>query len=354
RKQLHDSSRQRADEQQPDRSGVDTVALDTQNISDSGEDDEPSLLGRLHQSQSSRKTPKMDLIPTHGSPRFVKRSAHMSEQSRYDAVGYPKSTRVSHGLRKQQSAATLRSPPTSYTGSHLSPQSSPQVSAMAEPQSRLKGFEMRVVNTHSGKAVVRAPILVESGGLRKGHKDEVPVLPPPSAAELRYNAQRALISTTAVLRSAIGGKATTGRQHATIGVKVGGSGRRNRRITRTMSDQVHALQSPSATAASVKDSIARPSGGFHINMQFASEDEKQIKQKPATLGYAGLEQGRASSSSMLEQWGISTTRGADGTEHGSDMEDGGSESTDHATKKRMMQLMSGEGSTAQSPRTVTM
>ncbi|KAJ2078008.1 hypothetical protein GGI16_008009, partial [Coemansia sp. S142-1] len=256
RKQLHDSSRQRTDEQQPDRSGVDTVALDAQSIvSDSGEDDEPSLLGRLHQSQSSRKTPKMDLIPTHGSPRFVKRSAHMSEQSRYDAVGYPKSTRVSHGLRKQQSAATLRSPPTSYTGSYLSPQSSPQVSAMAEPQSRLKGFEMRVVNTHSGKAVVRAPILVESGGSRKGHKDEVPVLPPPTAAELRYNAQRALISTTAVLRSAIGGKATTGRQHATIGVKVGGSGRRNRRITRTMSDQVHALQSPSATAASVKDSI---------------------------------------------------------------------------------------------------
>ncbi|KAJ2820148.1 hypothetical protein GGI24_004578 [Coemansia furcata] len=234
------------------------------------------------------------------------------------------------------------------------------MSAVAEPQSRLKGFEMRVVNTHSGKAVVRAPILIESSvgsGSRKGHRDEVPVLPPPSAAELRYNAQRALISTTAVLRSAIGNKATatSGRQHATIGVKVGSSGRRTRRATRTMSDQAHQLQSPSAAAAKVKEVIARPSGGFHISMQFASEDGKQLKQQLAAsaAGYSGLEQGRASSSSMLEQWGISALRGADGPEHGSDGE--GSEcASDLATKKRVMQLMAGEGPATSSPKTVTM
>ncbi|KAJ2701665.1 hypothetical protein H4218_001265 [Coemansia sp. IMI 209128] len=301
----------------------------------------------------------MDLIPTHGSPRFVKRSAHMSEQSRYDAVGYPKSTRVSNGLRKQQSAATLRSPATSYIGGHsplLLPSSSPQVggmSAVAEPQSRLKGFEMRVVNTHSGKAVVRAPILVESGGgSRKGQRDDVPVLPPPSAAELRYNAQRALISTTTVLRSAVGGKAATGRQHATIGVKVGGGGRRARRVTRTVSDQAHALRSPpaaTAAPAAVKEGGSRRGDGFHISMQFASEAEKQPDVSES--GHSGLEQGRASSSSMLEQWGMSTARGGDDLEHWSDFEDS---DADHATKKRVMQLMAEEGLAAATPRMSTM
>ncbi|KAJ2439116.1 hypothetical protein GGF42_008066, partial [Coemansia sp. RSA 2424] len=305
----------------------------------------------------------------------------MSEQSRYDAVGYPKSTRVSHGLRKQQSAATLRSAPSSY---HQSPPlplfpSPPQVAAVAaEPHSRLKGFEMRVINTHSGTAVVRAPILIEpvASGSRKGRRDEVPVLPPPSAAELRYNAQRALISTTAVLRSTVGSKAA-GRQHATIGVKVGGTGgRRSRRITRTMSDQMHAMQLPPPVTTAAKDDVARPSGGFHISMQFSSEDKKQLRQRCAQQssatasatatavgdsgGYAGLEQGRASSSSMLELWGISTMRGADGTEHGSEEGDSYGEScadggaAERATRQRAVQLVSGEGPPAQSPRTTTM
>ncbi|KAJ2893819.1 hypothetical protein GGI21_005376, partial [Coemansia aciculifera] len=202
----------------------------------------------------------MDLIPPAqgSSPRFVKRSAHMSEQSRYDAVGYPKSTRVP---RKQQSLATLRSVPTQ------------QKQQQQEP--RLMGFEMRVISTHSGKAVVHAPILADS---------PLPpvVVAPPSAAELRYNAQRALISTTAVLRNATSGGASAAAKtegHATIGVRVGGSnsggggggGRRARRVTRTMSDRM----SPTS------------SEGFHISMQFASEDERPVAAK-------GLEQGRVS------------------------------------------------------------
>ncbi|KAJ2741814.1 hypothetical protein GGI20_004926 [Coemansia sp. BCRC 34301] len=377
RKQLHggsdaSTSRQRTEEQ---ASRLANTSAEANTVSDSEEDDseEPSLLGRLHQSQSTRKTPKMDLIATQGSPRFVKRSVHANEQSRYDAVGYPKSTRVSHGstLRKQQSAATLRSAPTSYHQSPLLPSSSPQVAAMpavAEPHSRLKGFETRVINTHCGKAVVRAPILIEStatSGSRKGHRDEVPVLPPPSAAELRYNAQRALISTTAVLRSAVNSKtaASAGRPHVTIGVKVGStSGRRARRITRTMSDQIHGMHSLPPTA---KEGATQPSGGFQISMQFSSEDESQLRQrslqqKQGGSGYAGLEQGRASSSSMLELWGISTMRGADGAERGSDEGDGCNESVAESgdTRQRAMQTTSGEGpalaTSVQSPKSTTM
>ncbi|KAJ2001494.1 hypothetical protein H4R26_004107 [Coemansia thaxteri] len=304
---------------------------------DSGEDgEEPSLLGRLHQSQTSRKTPKADVAGQQGTSRFVKRSALMSEQSRYDAVGYPKSTRVvqHHDLRRQKSAAAMRSTPPSSSG----------FAGVAETQSRLKGFEVRVINTHVGKAVVHAPVLAEpalAAGAVGGHlRDDAPVLPPPSAAELRYNAQRALINTTAVLRSAISGKSAA------------------RRITRAKSEQMHALYSAPAAGGAQQQKLKQrqqpDSGGFHISMQFSSEEQRrhqhhqtQQKQKQAG-GLSVLEQGCASTASMLELWGMETARDRPGAERGSrdngygdgaDSDADGSE--DQALRRRLQQLAGG-------------
>ncbi|KAJ2630753.1 hypothetical protein H4R22_002456, partial [Coemansia sp. RSA 1290] len=112
----------------------------------------------------------MDMTSTSNSSRMAKRPVPRTEKSRYEVVGYPKSTRAPKrepAARDQSSEKRLRQQPS---------------------QSRLKGFEIRTIDTHNGKAVVRAPIV--AGSAQGADHNDVPELPPLSAAELRYNAQR--------------------------------------------------------------------------------------------------------------------------------------------------------------------
>ncbi|KAJ1814493.1 hypothetical protein LPJ75_002748 [Coemansia sp. RSA 2598] len=261
-----------------------------------------TLLGRLH--QSSKMTSRTDLVSTGGGgPRFVKRSAALSEQSRYDAVGYPKSTRS----EKSRSDKDI------------------QQQQQQHPQKRLKGFQVRVINTHAGKTVVRAPILDGDNASSDKAPEDAPALPPLTAAELRYNAQRALINTTSVLRTAVGSKtvsrmaskhhmqAKPTSQRASIrGAGIGGAVAVP--LTRALSDkgQVHR---PMLLDDLVE---SREGDGFRIDMDFGSPHKssgqtgRRVARDDASTGFRALhlglspelEQGRASTGSMLDQWGI--------------------------------------------------
>ncbi|KAJ2454219.1 hypothetical protein EV183_001704 [Coemansia sp. RSA 2336] len=235
----------------------------------------------------------VDMASTSNSSRITNRPVPRTEKSRYEVVGYPKSTRAPKrepAARDQSGEKRLRQQPS---------------------KSRLKGFEIRTIDTHSGKAVVRAPVV--SGSAQGADHDDVPELPPLSAAELRYNAQRALISSTAILRTAVASKQTEQRP-AKSGHKAGAvrpsaySRPPPKSLARAASERAQSLR----MAAESKSPGAR-SRGFQISMQFDSEQPNpQQQQQPAGLAaHAGidnsfLEQGSASVASVLEQWGLST------------------------------------------------
>ncbi|KAJ2382742.1 hypothetical protein GGI05_005555, partial [Coemansia sp. RSA 2603] len=86
-------------------------------------------------------------------PRFVKRSAALNDQARYDATGYPKSTR---SVKSRDGA----------------------VSSESSSGERLKGFQVRVINTHAGKTIVRAPILEGRKTPADKTSEDAPELPP--------------------------------------------------------------------------------------------------------------------------------------------------------------------------------
>ncbi|KAJ1753236.1 hypothetical protein LPJ79_000515 [Coemansia sp. RSA 1821] len=238
----------------------------------------------------------MDMTSTSNSSRMAKRPVPRTEKSRYEVVGYPKSTRAPKrepAARDQSSEKRLRQQPS---------------------QSRLKGFEIRTIDTHNGKAVVRAPIV--AGSAQGADHNDVPELPPLSAAELRYNAQRALISSTAILRTAVANKQAEQRP-AKSSRKAGSvwpsaySRPPPKSLVRAASERAQSLR----MAAESKSPGAR-SRGFQISMQFDSEQPNPAiqQQPPQTVGLAvpsgidssALEQGSASVASVLEQWGLST------------------------------------------------
>ncbi|KAJ2787719.1 hypothetical protein GGI15_000490 [Coemansia interrupta] len=234
-------------------------------------------------------------------PRFVKRSAALNDQSRYDATGYPKSTR---SVKRQDGAASSES----------------------SSGERLKGFQVRVINTHAGKTVVRAPILEGKKASVEKAAEDAPELPPLSAAELRYNAQRALISTTAVLRTAVGTK-TVGRmaskqqlrdrpfRPSTSQTAQSASPAKKSPLTRTLSDRGQEYR------PLLFEQVATPANdAFQIDMSFdggaganaGANKRTRVVGSVSPEGYHELrlglspemEQGRASVGSMLDQWGI--------------------------------------------------
>ncbi|KAJ2851448.1 hypothetical protein IWW36_001087 [Coemansia brasiliensis] len=242
----------------------------------------------------------MDINSTPSNSQVTKRPVPRTEKSRYEVVGYPKSTRAPKRepvTREQSSEKRLRQQPS---------------------QSRLKGFEIRTIDTHNGKAVVRAPIV--SGSAQGADRDDVPELPPLSAAELRYNAQRALISSTAILRTAVANKHQQAERPAKSSRKAGTvrpsaySRPAPKSLARAASERAQSLR----MAAESKNPASR-SRGFQISMQFDSEQLKPAMQQPRTAelaahtdtgsangGSSSLEQGSASVVSVLEQWGLST------------------------------------------------
>ncbi|KAJ2862217.1 hypothetical protein FB639_005417 [Coemansia asiatica] len=261
---------------------------------------EDTLLGRLH--QSGKMASRADLVSANGNgPRFVKRSAALSEQARYDAVGYPKSTRSENPRDAKE---------------HLSEQ---------QQQKRLKGFQVRVINTHAGKTVVRAPIVDGEHSGKERASEDVPALPPLTAAELRYNAQRALISTTSVLRTAVGGK-TVSRMASKQHMQVKPTSQRASSRSAGGAATATATAMPLTRALSDKGQMHRPmllddltSDRFRIDMDFGSPGKsgavaRRAAHGDASTGFAALhlglspelelEQGRASTGSMLDQWGI--------------------------------------------------
>ncbi|KAJ2157239.1 hypothetical protein GGF46_004647 [Coemansia sp. RSA 552] len=264
----------------------------------------------------------MDIANTPLGPRFVRKpaaDAPQRGQSRYEAVGYPKSTRSAGRDRQQGSAQSLSSPP---------------------QQSRLRGFEMRVIDTHNGKTVVRAPILSpEASADWSGQKKPVvPKLPPVTAAERRYNAQRALINTTAVLRTAVGTKNGGGQngpsqKAATLRGGPNGSGQAKGRGRTAVAAPVRQAQTIQATG----------SDGFHIHMEFdAGQGDapgppaaKSLPLGYATMG-AGPEQGRASATSVLEQWGFSS-RSSPSPQHQGQDSDGDTSDSAGEDARRMVE-----------------
>ncbi|KAI9500155.1 hypothetical protein BX070DRAFT_67225 [Coemansia spiralis] len=337
-------------------------------------DSSSTLLDRLHDAR--QKAQKMDMVSQTSGPRFVKRSAYLNEQSRYDAVGYPKSTRSSTSKDNEcfetKSISSARSQETQSSLSTVSASAttSQKKQLQSASQPKLKGFQARVINTHSGKAVVHAPILAKPavGSDCKDDRDENMLdLLPPSAAELRYNAQRALINTTAVLRTAVlnkkGSKANFDDQRsqktrvpdiagiaATLRVASGAS--RSNNSNSNSNSHSHSRKPLGRTASEGKRTtdpaidksfanIANHNNqdGFHISMRFSSElsggggagrdnsaaytnsnSSNRHSNSTTTRKYidgagsktAGpkmgsfLEQGRASTGSSLEQWGIVT------------------------------------------------
>ncbi|KAJ2318799.1 hypothetical protein IWW52_002338, partial [Coemansia sp. RSA 2704] len=243
----------------------------------------------------------MDVANT---PQLAKRPAPPSERSRYEVVGYPKSTRAPR--RGGSTCDKLRgtAPPR-----QLRPQPS---------QSTLKGFEMRIIDTHQGKAVVHAPVL--SGPSQGSECDDVPELPPPSAAELRYNAQRALISSTAILRTAVASKHEQPGKAATVR-REPGYRLRPKSLARTASERAQSLRMAASGGSPNR---------FQINIQFESEQADAPPDRAPPVGSARtcitsseLEQGSASVASVLEQWGFSTPTsappGAGGPQQGQDV-----------------------------------
>ncbi|KAJ2501368.1 hypothetical protein GGH96_001977 [Coemansia sp. RSA 1972] len=256
----------------------------------------------------------MDIASTSVVPQFAKRPAARTDRMRYEAVGYPKSTRAPkrEGGRENGGERQLRH---------------------QQSQPRLQGFEMRVIDTHGGRTIVRTPVLANHPQGSDCEHDKVPKLPPPSAAELRYNAQRALINSTAILRatvvskqqqidgySQLPGKASTVRLAT-------GSRPQPKSLARTASERAQTLRISGANGSG-----SSHGKGFQISMQFESEQAKADRVQTSDLAriyvsQSKLEQGNASSASMLEQWGMSKPsqhapmrlhQGQDGTDDDSD------------------------------------
>ncbi|KAJ2338641.1 hypothetical protein GGF43_006833, partial [Coemansia sp. RSA 2618] len=253
----------------------------------------------------------MDIASTPVGPRFVKRPELRSERSRYEVVGYPKSTRA-----PKRDNLTNRDGLTKRDGFTDSNGAKGHTLRHQQSQPRLQGFELRVIDTHNGRAVVRTPVLSGRPQGSDREQDEIPELPPPSAAELRYNAQRALINSTAILRTAVASKQPHAReQPAQLAEKAAtvrlGPGIRPqpKSLARTASERAQSLRIIATSGSQNK----RVASGFQINMQFDSEqgraDRAQVAgSAPACMddiGGGALEQGSVSVASVLEQWGIS-------------------------------------------------
>ncbi|KAJ1935865.1 hypothetical protein FBU59_005248, partial [Linderina macrospora] len=166
--------------------------------------------------------------------------------------------------------------------------------------------------TTGGKAVVRAPILVSE---EKRCEDDLE-LPPPSAAELKYTAQRALLTTTAALKASTSsgarpsthskGTRTGGEPKASMGQQsrqVGGLGD----LGQFKIDLEFDSERPYARA------VGGGVGSGATNGQQAVQKRQQgPAAAPAAVPVGRLEQGRLSTESVLESWGIATAvTGAD-------------------------------------------
>ncbi|KAJ2083104.1 hypothetical protein H4R24_001079 [Coemansia sp. RSA 988] len=262
-------------------------------------------------SMSDQRVPTVDITSTPLGPLFVRRPEPRSEKARYGTSGYPMLTRSVKGNSTRDT--------TRGAGRQRQKQ---------QTQPKLKGFETRVINTHIGKTTVRTPVMTSSTvGADEDEQVDIPELPPPSVAELRYNAQRALISAPPTPRTSASARASifqqgaaAGRKVATVRVYPRGGAQRN--ITRALS-----ARTPTIGAAVATTSVsARGGSGFRINMQFGSEQSESgdainfptigststcidINSSACQKGFvaAVLEQGRASlAGSVLEQWGIPT------------------------------------------------
>ncbi|KAJ2524717.1 hypothetical protein GGI11_000611 [Coemansia sp. RSA 2049] len=233
--------------------------------------------------------------------RAASRPMNTDEQSRYERVGYPKSTR-SMSVRDTSSIDsrdTQRSQGTAESVPSVAQKKKKKRELQSRSHSRLKGFEMRVIDTHNGKAVVHAPILTKPtvGSDRENTKrDGAPDLPPPSAVELRYNAQRALISTTSILR-------TTVRDRSTTTAKDKSDSQRSQSKHADAADIAAVLR-----AASARDSRepAKKHAAVRTANGAATRDGSRVDGGQSKAD-AFLEQGRASTGSSLEQWGIVTS-----------------------------------------------
>ncbi|KAI8323657.1 hypothetical protein GQ54DRAFT_98389 [Martensiomyces pterosporus] len=335
-----------------------------------------SLLGRLH--STSKKGQKMDLVSTHCAPRFVKRSAYLTDASArsYTVTGYPKSTRSSKRNAAASTSTSAHQTVVTKESAEISDENHHQKKKkQASQQPKLKGFQVRVINTHSGRTVVRAPVLDEPGDGADADAQGASESLPPSAAELKYTAQRALINTTAVLRAttsvansaAPGGssaKPDTPAGSAAINVQIGSkSGGAGAGADATRASGPNATATASAVPAQKQRSPpkvqsaratsgrrrqqqqqqqrrqrAKDDSGFQINLQFESEQSVSGSSNgnatggngtangTAAPGVGQMVQGRASTESVLESWGISTptdTAPAAGAQQGGCRDDSG-------------------------------
>ncbi|KAJ1769298.1 hypothetical protein LPJ74_004179 [Coemansia sp. RSA 1843] len=271
-------------------------------------DTNTSLLDRL---QNANNKPQNIDMAGRGSlgKRSVKRATNIDEQSRYDKVGYPKSTRSiptrenSYSEARNASGSQSRDTQKSTGASEDASRVVQKKRLQSKSHSRLKGFEMRVIDTHNGKAVVHAPILTKNavGSDRdNGKGDNMPDLPPPSAAELRFNAQRALISTTSILRTTVKDKSCTQNKPDT---------QKSRNKLPDAAD-IAAVLRTGPSADHDKGSMARPLVRTASETLASSRSNTSSQRKAAAVRprmELFLEQGRASTGSTLEQWGIVTS-----------------------------------------------
>ncbi|KAJ2557640.1 hypothetical protein EV175_001220 [Coemansia sp. RSA 1933] len=280
-----------------------------------------SLLDRLQNASGRPQNIDMAGRGDSGSSlgkRSVKRSTNADEQSRYDKVGYPKSTRsmstkdVSYSGIKNTAGSQSRDTQKSVGSADDISRATQKKKLQSKSHSRLKGFEMRIIDTHNGKAVFHAPILTKpaAGSDREGSKsNDTPALPSPSPAELRTNAQRALINTTSILRTTVkdkGGNTQSSRPDAqrnrnkvpdaaeiAAALRNGAGAKSKSPLVRTASENI--------TTTSSRNSSTSGSG-------IVGRDGQR---KTAAAGRPRmelfLEQGRASTGSTLEQWGIVTS-----------------------------------------------
>ncbi|KAJ1890618.1 hypothetical protein LPJ66_007369 [Kickxella alabastrina] len=252
--------------------------------------------------------------------RFVKRSAVFPNDnaSRYNSTGYPKSTRsirssdgTTGEMRPVSTHMSMDRPPSTYER------------PTSQSQTKLKGFQVRVINTHVGRTLVHAPILENSA--TETMQEDGPELPPLSAAELRYNAQRALINTTAVLRTAVGSK------HA----NKGGGSKQPQQLLSAEVVNAHATYSSSSSSGKAKEKDMGKRQGSHrvsdkgyvtpptsaiggssdYNDSSTGRTGTLLAEQSPKPGFTELNLGFTpelgqsppmSGASVLDQWGIST------------------------------------------------
>ncbi|KAJ2869570.1 hypothetical protein GGI22_000178 [Coemansia erecta] len=248
--------------------------------------------------------------------RPVKRSTNPDEQSRYDKIGYPKSTRsmstreLSYSGVRHAAGSQPQDAQKSLGSVEDISRTTQKKKLQSKSHARLKGFEKRVIDTHNGRAVVHAPILSKPtvGSDRENDKsNDAQNMPPPSAAELRSNAQRALISTTSILRTTVKDKGYTQSKP---------DAQRSRNKVPDAAD-VAAVLRAGAGSDKAKSPLVRTASENITSRSSGSSSSRNNK----NIGNAGqrkaatvrpqmelfLEQGRASTGSTLEQWGIVTS-----------------------------------------------